>query len=387
MVNNTYVRSYLFANDFPPIVSGIATFFHNIWRHLPPDRIVVIAPEVEGARTFDRKQRFRIVRIRLPLGETPRAKLLKTGVTVLWALRLAASGRVAKFHCGQVLSSGVAGWVCRRLFRVPYVVYVYGSEIVRLGQGTYGRRLIHRVLSACESAITNSDSTTEEFAGFGVERARLRKITPGVDTRFFRPSDRDPELIERFSLAQKRVLLTVARLDQRKGHDMVIRALARLGDLARDVVYLVVGKGREEPRLRRLASELGVEDRVVFVGYVPDEDLPRYYALCDVFVMPNRITKGTDLAGDIEGFGISFLEANACGKPVIGGRSGGATEAVMEGVTGLLVDPESEEEIAGAIGRLLEDRSLADRLGENGRRRVEEAFDWRHLAKQVEKIL
>ena len=377
----------LFANDFPPIASGIATFFYNIWRHLPPDRTEVLAPKVDGAQGFDRGQGFRILRVRLPLGEGSRAKLLKTVATMLWAIRLAASRRVSKFHCGQVFSSGVAGWVCHRIFRVPYVVYVYGSETVRLGQGTYGRRLMRRVLDACECVLTNSDSTTDEFARFGVRRAKLRKITPGVDTRLFRPGPRDSELVERFGLADRPVLLTVARLDQRKGHDMVMRGLARLGARGGDAVYLIVGRGREEARLRELASELGLEDRVVFAGYVSDEDLPKYYTVCDLFAMPNRVTRGTALEGDIEGFGISFLEANACGKPVIGGRSGGAIEAVEEGVTGLLVDPESEEEIAEAIGTLLEDRSLARRLGENGRRRVEEAFDWRYLARQIEEIL
>ena len=167
---------------------------------------------------------------------------------------------------------------------------------------------------------------------------------------------------------------------------MVMRGLARLHARGEDVIYLIVGRGREEARLRELASELGLEDRVAFAGYVPDGDLPRYYRVCDLFVMPNRVTQGTALEGDIEGFGISFLEANACGKPVIGGRSGGAIEAVEEGVVGVLVDPESEEEIAAAIGTLLEDRSLARRLGENGRRRVEDAFDWRYLARQVEEI-
>lgn len=374
-------RSVFFANDFPPVASGIATAFLNLCRRLPPERILVIAPRLPGDREVDADLPFPVRRICLPTGEGRVSKLLKTGVTLLHALKMAALERPSRLHCGQVLSSGVAGWVCRRLFGIPYVVYVYGSESVRWGRG----RVMRRALEGSCRVVTNSDATSAEFRSFGVPGEKLMRVYPGVDPRRFRPGPRDPDPLRRYGLDGKRVILTVARLDQRKGHDVVLRALARLD--APDVVYLIVGRGREEARLRALAGACGVVDRVRFAGFIPDADLPAVYNLCDIFAMPNRVTEGTALAGDVEGFGISFVEAGACGKPVVAGRSGGAVEAVLDGETGLLVDPRSDQGVAEAIQRLLKDPAEARRLGEAGRRRAEALFDWDALARQVEAIL
>jgi len=375
-------RAVFFANDFPPVTSGIATAFLNLCLRLPPERILVIAPRLPGDREVDAGLPFPVRRIRIPTGEGRAPKLLKTGITLLHALKMAALERPSRLHCGQVLSSGVAGWVCQRRFGIPYVVYVYGSESVRWGGGVTGR-LMRRALQGCCRVVTNSDATSAEFRSFGVPEEKLTRVYPGVDPGRFRPGPKDPDLLRRYDLTGKRVILTVARLDQRKGHDAVLRALATLPD----AVYLIVGRGREEARLRALASACGVADRVRFAGFVPDADLAAVYNLCDVFAMPNRMTEGTALTGDIEGFGISFVEAGACGKPVVAGRSGGAVEAVVDGQTGLLVDPHSDREVAEALRRLLKDPAEARRLGEAGRRRAETLFDWEALAGQIEAFL
>lgn len=380
-------RSILWVNDFPPVTSGIATYFVNIWRYLPSDRVVVIAPKMPGTAEIDRSLPFTVQRLTFPLGETGRAKGLKTLLTVIYCFMISLTQRPSRHHCGQVLSSGIAGLICKKLLRIPYVVYVYGSETIRLGTSGLSRWLMRTILCESDWVIANSAYTAEEFRTFGVDEDRLRVIYPGVDPERFRPADPDGPLIERYGLEGKRVLLTVARLDERKGHDTVIHALASLMEDIPDLVYLIAGKGREEARLRQLSIDMGVGERVLFAGYVPDEDLPDYYNLCDIFVMPNRVTTDTVLAGDIEGFGITFVEAGACGKPVIAGRSGGAVEAVVDGETGLLVDSRSPEAVAEAIRCLLQDRTLADRLGEAGRRRIEAVYDWRLLAKQVEEIL
>jgi phosphatidylinositol alpha-1,6-mannosyltransferase len=125
-----------------------------------------------------------------------------------------------------------------------------------------------------------------------------------------------------------------------------------------DVTYLIVGSG-PQAGLDHLACELGVRDHVIFTGLVPDEDLPAIYALCDVFAMPSRQNL---VEHSVEGFGLVFLEANACGKPVIGGRSGGISDAVVDGVTGFLVNPQDPQEIANVLKILLTNRELARRL-------------------------
>jgi phosphatidylinositol alpha-1,6-mannosyltransferase len=183
---------------------------------------------------------------------------------------------------------------------------------------------------------------------------------------------------------KNRVIVTVGNLVSRKGHDMVIRALPRLAQTIPDITYLVVGNGPHRQQLEELACSIGVRDHVVFAGVVPDRDLPDVYALSDVFAMPSRAHLDTC---DVEGFGLVFLEANACGKPVVAGRSGGIPEAVEDGVTGLLVNPTDAEDIARAIGKLLTDTDLARRMGHQGRVRVVTRFTWEAIIKRVEKSL
>jgi len=375
--------SLFWVNDFPPVTSGIATFFVNICRHLPSEKIVVLAPSMPGDQAIDVSLPFIVRRLLLPIGESGTAKLIKTVLTVLYVLLETLRGKPARHHCGQVLSSGIAGLVCRRLFGVPYVV-VYGSETVRLAGSRVGKRLIQAVLNHSDRVVANSRHTADEFIRFGVGPEKVQVVYPGVDTLRFCPAPPDLVLIERYGLEDRQILLTVARLDERKGHDTVIRALAGLVSEHPRLLYLIAGKGREGPRLEALVKTLHLEDHVRFLGFVPDEGLPALYNLCDVFVMPKRVTTESVLAGDIEGFGISFVEASACGKPVIADRSGGAVEAVADGETGLVIDPSSDTELSNAIQRLLGDADLRRRMGDAGRRRVETTYDWHLLARQIQ---
>ena len=374
----------LIANDFPPVTSGIATVFGEIWRRLPPERTRILAPVLPDTADIDRDYPIDIQRIYLPLGESSGAKLTKTGLTTAHILLKGLLNRPALIHCGQVFSSGLAGLWAKRLYNIPYVVWVYGSETARLATGGKTATLMKRILDESKWVITNSNMTSDEFREFGVPDAKIKCVYPGVDPEKFSPAPKDPEQIKELNLQDKKVILTVARLDQRKGHDMVLQALANLPE---DVVYLIGGRGREEERLRQIAADLGVDHRTHFLGFVPDDDLPTLYNLCDVFVMPNRITQGTALEGDIEGFGITFIEAGSCEKPVIAGRSGGAVEAVLDGETGLLVDPESVSEITETIVKCLEDPALSQKLGSQARQRIQRELDWNILARLVEEIL
>lgn len=377
-------HSLLIANDFPPVTSGIAIVFYEIWCRLPPDQTRVVAPVMPNTQQIDATCPMPITRIQLPIGESGTAKLFKTARTLQWTLLHCLKNRPRRIHCGQVFSSGIAGLLCKKLFGIPYVTWVYGSETARLAQGGKSATLMRAILDESEWIVTNSNMTSEEFIAFDVPKEKIRRIYPGVDPDRFAPTPKDQTWIDRLNIHDKRILLTVARLDQRKGHDKVLQAMP---NLPKDVVYLIGGTGREENRLRQLTADLNLEDRVHFLGFVPDADLPTLYNLCDVFVMPNRVTEGTALAGDIEGFGITFIEAGSCEKPVIAGRSGGAVEAVLEGQTGILVDPTSDQEIAQAILQFLNDPQLAKQMGQQARKRIQNELDWRILTKLVEEIL
>jgi phosphatidylinositol alpha-1,6-mannosyltransferase len=239
------------------------------------------------------------------------------------------------------------------------VIYVHGEEVP---DDSYIGRSLLVALKKASGLVAVSSYTRNALINVGMDGSRILRITNGVDISRFHPGDKDPGIIDRYRLANRRVLLTLARLDERKGQDMMIRALPEIRKAVPDVIYLVVGEGSYGPDLRALVSKLRLEDVVVFTGAVSDEQVLLFYRTCDVYVMANRTTD----SGDTEGFGLVFLEAGACGKPVIGGRAGGVPDAVLEGVTGLLVDGRSESSIAEACIRLLNDPAMRESFGASG---------------------
>ncbi len=379
--------SLLITNDFPPTVSGIGTVFYNLFRLQPKERFSILCPRDKGYENFDRKDNMSVIRARVPSGESKISKVIKTMANLLYILIYAINNKVKKLHCGQILSNGTAGLLCKKLFKKPYVLWVYGSETVRFGDSGFLAFIMKKVLSSAELIIANSGFTRDEYVRFGADKEKLFIITPGVDTTLFRPEEKPAGLMKKYNLYGKTVLLTVARLDERKGQDMIIEAVYLLKKEYPDIAYVIVGKGREEERFQQMVQERELQDSVIFAGYVPDEELPDYYNLCDIFVLPNRETENTSLKGDYEGFGTVFLEANACGKPVIGGMSGGVSDAIDDGVTGILVNPRSIEDVTSALENLLSDPHKRDQMGTAGRLRAEKDFDWKILTKKLEKIL
>ena len=205
-------------------------------------------------------------------------------------------------------------------------------------------------------------------------------VNNGVDAERFQPNI-DPTAVRKsLGLDGRRVLLTVARLDDYKGIDTVIQALPTIRERFPNVLYLVVGEGKDRPALERLAQELDLTEHVRFAGYIRDEDLPAVYNACDFFVMVSRALTEEE---SMEGFGIVFLEAAACCKASIGGRSGGIPDAVVDGKTGMLVDPLSIDAVAEAIVHLLAHPEEADRMGRQGRQRVLAELQWPIVASTI----
>jgi phosphatidylinositol alpha-1,6-mannosyltransferase len=254
-----------------------------------------------------------------------------------------------------------AGAVIKRWkpqMKVTY--YVHGDEIPD-SKSKAGRQTL-RALQRADRVVAVSSFTKNALVNVGLDAKNVIVINNGVDTKRFQPGPRSQAIVDRFRLSNRRILLTLARLDERKGQDMMIRAIPKIVEAVPDLAYLVVGEGSMMERLWALVSELRLESTVLFTGGVSDEDVLAYYRTCDVYAMPNRTTG----AGQTEGFGLMFLEAGACGKAVIGGKAGGVPDAIRDGETGFLVDGTSVDAIAEACIKLLEDRELRDRFGANG---------------------
>ena len=242
--------------------------------------------------------------------------------------------------------------------------------------------MLRRLLARSRRIICVSRFTEEAaLARFRLPAAKVTVIHPGVDPSIYHPGPTAPGFRERYGLGDGPVLLTMARVIARKGHDVVVRALPAVLERHPDAVYVVCGKPFEPfaSRLRALVTDLGLDAHVRFTGHVPAADVVDLYRACDVCVMPSRIL---ERKGDTEGFGITFIEAGACAKPVIGGREAGVVDAIVDGETGLLVDPSDPAAVAEALNRILGDPGLARRMGEAGRVRVEAAFTWDRVARQ-----
>jgi phosphatidylinositol alpha-1,6-mannosyltransferase len=208
-------------------------------------------------------------------------------------------------------------------------------------------------------------------------------LTPGVDVDRFRPDLPTEDIRARFGLQDRPLVVCVSRLVTRKGQDVLIRAMQTIRRRVPDAALLIVGGGPSETRLRRLAASAPPRS-VYFAGQVPAEDLPRYYAVGDVFAMPCR-NRSAGL--EVEGWGIVFVEAAACGRPVVVGDSGGARETLVDGETGFLVDGSSVAEVADAVATLLVDPALAASMGKAGRAWVEAEHTWRASAEVLARWL
>ncbi|MFZ0910913.1 MAG: glycosyltransferase family 4 protein, partial [Candidatus Acidiferrales bacterium] len=251
------------------------------------------------------------------------------------------------------------------------------------------QRAIVPALRAADLVIANSDFTRRFIEAAGVEPDRIAKIFPGADPVRFQPDLDCSELKRRLGLVDRPVLLTVARTvkaNRYKGHDVVLRALSRVAREFPNVAYVVVGGGDDLAHLEQLAEECGVRNNVIFPGDVSDAELPLFYNACDVFVMCSREERSRR-GLLVEGFGLSFLEASACGKPIVAGRSGGVPEAVRDGVTGLLVNPIDPEAVAEGIVKLLKERKMAQHLGANGRQWIQDEMNWERAAEEFQQAV
>jgi phosphatidylinositol alpha-1,6-mannosyltransferase len=381
------VKILVITPDFPLWDGGISTVALEMsgGLHRLGHEVVVLAPAQDpGDREFDGTLPYEIVRLR-----NVKARHAKTLYHAWAVIRLCRRRRFDVIVATVWYPSGIAAYVGSRFGGIPFVVMVAGNEILhRRFRSPYWMGWMRRVFSGSSANLCISVAVAEKFravlgGGEDLEK-KIRIVRLGVDPERFVTFAAGPSVRSRFGLEGKRILLTLARLVERKGQDKVIEALSLIKREIPDVRYVICGKGNDEARLRRIAAENGVAGEVVFAGFVPNEERGAFYDACDVYVMPSREIPEK---GDIEGFGITYLEANAFGKAVIGGKSGGVSEAVIDGVTGLLVDPCDVEAIAGACVRLLGDPELAGRLGDQGRDRIRREFNWDAICAGLSEIL
>lgn len=366
------MKILLVSQDYPPATGGVQEVAVNLARQLGTRfDVAMLAPWAREAARFDRLQPF------------PTHRLCAPGSSLFGLRALVSLPRLARRRDTRVVihlqHSSASGSLLARARGgiVRYYVCVHGRELLHSGGGPLGAALRRRILRQADGVFAVSRFTADLATQQGVDSSRLTLIGNGVDTSRFQPRD-DAPLRARLGLEGRRVLLTVSRLVRRKGIDTVIAAMDRLRGSHPDLALLVAGDGEDRRRLEQLARPLRDEGRVIFAGRVSPDELAAYYSLAHVFALPAR----QEPDGSVEGFGLVFLEAGACGIPVIGAASGGIPDAVTEGLNGLLVPPSDPHALATAIARLLDDPALAARLGRGGMERASR-FTWAAVAARI----
>jgi phosphatidylinositol alpha-1,6-mannosyltransferase len=373
------IRFLVTADSFLPHSGGSRVYYANLYRNLIeryPDTITLLTKKVLGWREFDAhesNERFKISRHFTPLPHWKYWQLPKALPQFIHAATTALIGRYDCLHCCDLFPQALNGVFLSRIFNLPLIIFCHGDEISQTDRRRFQPRVRDFVYRQADAIVAANQYAWESLVRIGIPKDRIHKLTPGVDLQSFQPRARNKQLIDRFGLAGEKVVLTVARLVPRKGHAIVLRALPAVLDRIPNLKYLIVGEGPEKERLEKIVSDLRLDKIVTFVGDVSHHQIAEFYNLCDVFIMTNRLEEG----GDIESFGMVFTEANAMCKPVIGGKSGGTAEAVLDGKTGFLVDPDSAPDVAERLLLLLSSETLSKRMGSAGLNRVIQEFSWK----------
>ncbi|HSY15314.1 MAG TPA: glycosyltransferase family 4 protein [Jatrophihabitantaceae bacterium] len=376
MPHSTPLKTIVVTNDFPPRQGGIQSFVHAMVTRQPAGSIVVYASDYPGAAEFDAQQPFPVVRH--PTGllvPTPaaRGRVVATarehGCQAAWFGASAPLGLLAP----ALRSAGVT----------RQIASTHGHE-VGWAKLAPGRVALRRIGRDCDVITYLGEYTRRLLAPAFGPAATLERLTPGVDVDAFHPGIDGSRIRQRYRLTGRPVIVCVSRLVPRKGQDALIRALPAIRRAIPGAALLVVGRGKYQRTLSRLAERLGVGEHVVFTGGVSHADLPAHFAAGDVFAMPCR----TRRAGmDVEGLGMVYLEASAVGLPVLAGDSGGAPDAIQDGVTGYLVDGRDIDAISARLIELLDDPELRARFGAAGRRWVERDWRWEVVAARLRGLL
>jgi len=368
-------------NDFGPRAGGIETFVHGLIERLPKGSVVVYTSAQANAQTFDaewlRNYGVEVIRDRSKI-------LLPTPRVIKVCQKLIENRKLKKVAFGAAAPLGIMARAMRRAGAQKIVTLTHGHEVwwAKVPPFTFAIRYMSKNIDAITYL---GDYTRGEISKALSEddASKLVQIAPGIDVDHFIPMD-SSNLRAELGLTDKSVIISVGRLVHRKGQDKLIAALPEIKSAVPNVHLVLVGVGPHQDYLKKLALKLKVSDCVTFIGRINYAELPKYICLGDIFAMPSR---SRFFGLEVEGLGIVYLEASACGLPVVGGKSGGAPDAVLVGETGVVVDGNDIFEIAEACIELLNNPELCALMGANGRAWIIENWRWEIWATKYAALL
>ena len=369
-------RLLIVTNDFPPRQGGIQSFVHELSTRLPADRIAVYCSDYAGSAAFDAQQSF-------PVRRHPTGLLVPTPGARRRVLQARADFDATSVWFGAAAPLALLAPALRAAGARRLVGSTHGHE-VGWAMLPAARQALRRIGTELDTVTYLGEYTRRRLAAALGPRASMVQLSPGVDADTFTPSVSGAAVRERHGLIGRPVVVCVSRLVPRKGQDVLIRALPAIRERVPDAALLIVGRGPYDKQLHELARHTGVAEAVAFTGGVPAAELPAHFAAGDVFAMPCRTRR---FGMDVEGLGIVFLEASAVGLPVVAGDSGGAPDAVSEGVTGRVVPGADVAAVTDAVASLLEQPDVARAMGRAGRDWVQADWQWDTMADRLAGLL
>lgn len=373
-------KTFLITNDLGPRAGGIESFVLGLLERVDKNSVVILTSSQSKSKDFDKElfEKFGAIVIR------DRSKiLLPTPRVARKAVKIMKEYQAKTIWFGAAAPLALLAKRLRIAGATNIVALTHGHEVWWAKIPIF-RLAISKISADVDSLTYLGDFTKNAMLPVIADKSKLVKIAPGIDVDHFVPSEIDVKLIEKHKLQNRRVVVCVGRLVHRKGQDKLIEAMPQVLKEFPDAVLLLVGEGPIRSMLDKLIRHHGLEHHVIFTGRIKFEDLPKYIQLGEVFAMPSR---DRFFGLEVEGLGIVYLEASACGVPVIVGKSGGAPDAVIQNQTGLIVEGTKPQEISDAICRLLADKDLARQMGRQGREWVVENWRWQIWSEKFNTLL
>ncbi len=367
--------------EYPPDIGGVASYVHQFAEELDPQNTIVYAPKIKDDEKWDKVQKYKVIRKKpyYPKFIWPRWIRLYFQIS-----SIVKKEGIEMMLIHHSLPVGYIGLLIKKSKKIPYIIFSHGTDVLAGTSTKWKRKMIKKVTAGADAVVFNSESL----------KRRLTRVLPEVEEKsvvvypcplddFYTPVSKEliNNLKAQYALEGKKIILSIGRIEDGKGYTHLMRVLPKILKKTPNLVWLIIGEG---PKKKFLVDEMqkhNLQNIVRFIGQVPHNQVKPFYYLADLFVLLTHPDNGKE-----EGLGMVFLEAAACGKPVVAGRSGGVPEAVIHTQTGLIVDVnQGDPVIVDAITQILLNESYSDRIGKQAQDRMKEEFQWKHQLARLDK--
>jgi phosphatidylinositol alpha-1,6-mannosyltransferase len=365
-------------NDFPPRIGGIQNFLYELLKGFDPEQVIVFCSSWRKSREFDLAQNYKIIRVRSSV-------LLPTKKRTKQAIEIAKTYNCDRVLFGASAPLGLMAPDFKRAGIKKIAALTHGHEAGWSGILIL-RQILKRIYKHLDVVTYLGEYSRKRLAPLMPASVEFVRLTPGVDTNLFHPrvkKDKE-ELLAKYGLRDKQVIFCVSRLMPRKGQDQLIEIWPKLLQRNPKAHLVLSGGGPYRRTLLRKVKIKNLQDHVTFLGRLTQAELARHYGMSEIFAMPNR-TRNFGL--DVEGLGLVYLEAAACGLPTIGGKAGGVPDALIEESSGYLIKPKSKKELVSRLDFLLQNPQVAYSMGEAGRDWIVLNWQWAMRREQLKQLL